>query len=240
MGALDIVIILLLIMFAVVGWKQGIIKEVVQLVGMIIILVLSFNFKDELGNIFCKWLPFFDFAGSPVEGMVSLNILIYQLLGFLAIFVILYGVYSLLLKVSGILQKLVDWTIILLIPSKIGGLIVGLLEGYILIFILLLLILGLPTNMTSNYRNSEMVNKIVYETPVLSTAAKDVTDTFKDIYELTDEVINENLDKNEANLRTIDIMLKYDLVTPKTVEQLVVLDKLKGVKGLDPIIQKYK
>ena len=51
MGALDIVIILLLIMFAVVGWKQGIIKEVVQLVGMIIILVLSFNFKDELGNI---------------------------------------------------------------------------------------------------------------------------------------------------------------------------------------------
>ena len=240
MGALDIVIILLLIMFAVVGWKQGIIKEVVQLVGMIIILVLSFNFKDELGNIFCKWLPFFDFAGSPVEGMVSLNILIYQLLGFLAIFVILYGVYSLLLKVSGILQKLVDWTIILLIPSKIGGLIVGLVEGYILIFILLLLILGLPTNMTSNYRNSEMVNKIVYETPVLSTAAKDVTNTFKDIYELTDEVINENLDKNEANLRTIDIMLKYDLVTPKTVEQLVVLDKLKGVKGLDPIIQKYK
>ena len=94
--------------------------------------------------------------------------------------------------------------------------------------------------MTSNYRNSEMVNKIVYETPVLSTAAKDVTNTFKDMYDLTDEVINENLDKNEANLRTIDIMLKYDLVTPKTVEQLVVLDKLKGIKGLEPIIQKYK
>ena len=240
MSAIDIVILLLLLMFGVAGWKQGVIKEVVQLGGMVVILVISFMFKDELGNIFCKWLPFFDFAGSPVEGMVSLNILIYQLLGFLAIFVILYGVYSLLLKVSGILQKLVDWTIILLIPSKIGGLIVGLLEGYILIFILLLLILGLPTNMTSNYRNSEMVNKIVYETPVLSTAAKDVTNTFKDIYELTDEVINENLDKNEANLRTIDIMLKYDLVTPKTVEQLVVLDKLKGVKGLDPIIQKYK
>ena len=240
MGALDIVIILLLIMFAIVGWKQGVIKEVVQLVGMIIILAVSFNFKDELGNIFCKWLPFFEFAGSPVEGMISLNILIYQLLGFLAIFIILYGVYSLLLKVSGILQKLVDWTIILLIPSKIGGLLVGLLEGYILIFILLLLILGLPTNMTSNYRNSKMVNKIVYETPILSTAAKDVTSTFKDIYELTDEVINKNLDKNEANLRTIDIMLKYDLVTPKTVEQLVVLDKLKGIKGLEPIIQKYK
>ena len=72
------------------------------------------------------------------------------------------------------------------------------------------------------------------------TAAKDVTNTFKDIYELTDEVINENLDKNEANLRTIDIMLKYDLVTPKTVEQLVILDKLKKVKGLDKVLDKYE
>ena len=80
MGAIDIVIILLLIMFAVVGWKQGVIKEVVQLGGMVVILVISFMFKDELGNVFCKWLPFFDFTGSPVEGMVSLNILIYQLL----------------------------------------------------------------------------------------------------------------------------------------------------------------
>ena len=35
-------------------------------------------------------------------------------------------------------------------------------------------------------------------------------------------------------------MLKYDLVTPKTVEQLVVLDKLKSVQGIDAIIEKHK
>ena len=45
---------------------------------------------------------------------------------------------------------------------------------------------------------------------------------------------------NDANLKTVDIMLKYDLVTPKTVEQLVILDKLKGVKGIDAVIAKYK
>ena len=32
MTAIDIVIILLLVMFGVVGWKQGIIKEAVQLI----------------------------------------------------------------------------------------------------------------------------------------------------------------------------------------------------------------
>ena len=240
MTAIDIVIILLLIMFGVVGWKQGIIKEAVQLIGMIIILVIAFMFKGELGNIFCKWLPFFNFNGSPLEGMTTLNILLYQVLGFVIIFTVLYAIYTIILKLSGVFQKILDWTIILLIPSKIGGLIIGLLEGYILLFVLLLIITGLPANYTSNFTNSNLVQTIVYNTPILSSASKDVTNSMKDIYVLVDEVAQKKITTNEANLKTVDIMLKYDLVTPKTVEQLVILDKLKGVKGIDAVIAKYK
>ena len=240
MTAIDIVIILLLIMFGVVGWKQGIIKEAVQLIGMIVILVIAFMFKGELGNIFCKWLPFFNFNGSPLEGMTTLNILLYQVLGFVIIFTVLYAIYTIILKLSGVFQKILDWTIILLIPSKIGGLIIGLLEGYILLFVLLLIITGLPANYTSNFTNSNLVQTIVYKTPILSSASKDVTNSMKDIYVLVDEVAQKKITTNEANLKTVDIMLKYDLVTPKTVEQLVILDKLKGVKGIDAVIAKYK
>ena len=240
MTAIDIVIILLLVMFGVVGWKQGIIKEAVQLVGMIIILVIAFMFKGELGNIFCKWLPFFNFNGSPIEGMTTLNILLYQVLGFVIIFTVLYAIYTIILKLSGVFQKILDWTIILLIPSKIGGLIIGLLEGYILLFVLLLIITGLPASYTSNFTNSNLVQTIVYKTPILSSASKDVTSSMKDIYELVDEVTQKKITTNEANLKTVDIMLKYDLVTPKTVEQLVILDKLKGIKGINKVIDKYK
>ena len=240
MTAIDIVIILLLVMFGVVGWKQGIIKEAVQLIGMIIILVIAFMFKGELGNIFCKWLPFFNFNGSPLEGMTTLNILLYQVLGFVIIFTVLYAIYTIILKLSGVFQKILDWTIILLIPSKIGGLIIGLLEGYILLFVLLLIITGLPANYTSNFTNSNLVQTIVYKTPILSSASKDVTNSMKDIYVLVDEVAQKKITTNDANLKTVDIMLKYDLVTPKTVEQLVILDKLKGVKGIDAVIAKYK
>lgn len=240
MTAIDIVIILLLIMFGVVGWKQGIIKEAVQLIGMIIILVIAFMFKGELGNIFCKWLPFFNFNGSPIEGMTTLNILLYQVLGFVIIFTVLYAIYTIILKLSGVFQKILDWTIILLIPSKIGGLIIGLLEGYILLFVLLLIITGLPANYTSNFTNSNLVQTIVYKTPILSSASKDVTNSMKDIYVLVDEVAQKKITTNEANLKTVDIMLKYDLVTPKTVEQLVILDKLKGIKGINSVIEKYK
>lgn len=240
MTAIDIVILLLLIMFGVVGWKQGIIKEAVQLIGMIIILVIAFMFKGELGNIFCKWLPFFNFNGSPLEGMTTLNILLYQVLGFVIIFTVLYAIYTIILKLSGVFQKILDWTIILLIPSKIGGLIIGLLEGYILLFVLLLIITGLPANYTSNFTNSNLVQTIVYKTPILSSASKDVTNSMKDIYVLVDEVAQKKITTNEANLKTVDIMLKYDLVTPKTVEQLVILDKLKGIKGIETVIEKYK
>lgn len=240
MAAIDIVILLLLVMFGVVGWKQGIIKEAVQLVGMIIILVIAFMFKGELGNIFCKWLPFFNFNGSPIEGMTTLNILLYQVLGFVIIFTVLYAIYTIILKLSGVFQKILDWTIILLIPSKIGGLIIGLLEGYILLFVLLLIITGLPASYTSNFTNSNLVQTIVYKTPILSSASKDVTSSMKDIYELVDEVTQKKITTNEANLKTVDIMLKYDLVTPKTVEQLVILDKLKGIKGINKVIDKYK
>ena len=219
MTAIDIVVLLLLVMFGVVGWKQGIIKEAVQLVGMIIILVIAFMFKGELGNIFCKWLPFFNFNGSPIEGMTPLNILLYQVLGFVIIFTVLYAIYTIILKLSGVFQKILDWTIILLIPSKIGGLIIGLLEGYILLFVLLLIITGLPASYTSNFTNSNLVQTIVYKTPILSSASKDVTSSMKDIYELVDEVTQKKITTNEANLKTVDIMLKYDLVTPKTVEQ---------------------
>ena len=62
----------------------------------------------------------------------------------------------------------------------------------------------------------------------------------KDIYVLVDEVAQKKITTNEANLKTVDIMLKYDLVTPKTVEQLVILDKLKGIKGIESVIEKYK
>ena len=226
MTAIDIVIILLLIMFGVVGWKQGIIKEAVQLIGMIIILVIAFMFKGELGNIFCKWLPFFNFNGSPLEGMTTLNILLYQVLGFVIIFTVLYAIYTIILKLSGVFQKILDWTIILLIPSKIGGLIIGLLEGYILLFVLLLIITGLPANYTSNFTNSNLVQTIVYKTPILSSASKDVTNSMKDIYVLVDEVAQKKITTNEANL--------------KTVEQLVILDKLKGIKGIESVIEKYK
>ena len=107
-------------------------------------------------------------------------------------------------------------------------------------FILLVMVMGFPAEISQHFRKSELVNTIVYKTPFLSEAAKDVTASIKDVYELTDKVINKKLETNEANLQIIDTMLEYDIVKVKTVEKLQVLEKIKDIKGLDPIIEKHK
>ena len=77
MNILDIVIVLILIMSAIIGFKRGAIKEIVSLVGIIIVFIVAFAFKGVLGNVLCKWLPFFNFAGN-LEGVTVLNILLYR------------------------------------------------------------------------------------------------------------------------------------------------------------------
>lgn len=237
MNILDIGIIFILIMFLISGFKKGFIKETVSFVGLVIIFVIAFIFKEHLGNIFCKYLPFFEFGGS-LKGLVSINILLYQLLAFLLIYSVLSSIYMIALKLSGILQKLVNLTIVLLLPSKLGGAIVSFLKAYIVIFAILLVMM-IPLKDNFLIKTSKFAEKIVYNTPVLSDATGSLTKSVNEIYTLGDSLAKEELTVNVANLETIDIMLKYKVVDKETIEQLIVLDKLDSVVGLNKILEKY-
>lgn len=237
MNIIDITIILLLIMFTIIGWKQGIIKETVSFAGIVVIFIVAFTFKEEIGNILCKYLPFFKFGGN-IEGLISLNIFIYQLIGFLLIYIVLFSVYQLILTLSGILQKAVNMTIILALPSKFVGAILGLVKGYIIIFAILMVVI-VPLKDFKLVSESEMINTIVHKTPLLSTYTKSTSDTITNIYGLADKLTNNTITVNQANLEIIDTMLKYDIVSKKTVEQLVVLDKLKTIEGIDSVLKRY-
>ena len=237
MSIIDIGIIIVLICFALVGWKRGIIKEAVSLVGLVLIFVIAYTFKEELGNWMCKFLPFFQFSGS-IKGLVSINILLYQMIAFLIILSVLYTVYQIVLKISGLLQKLVNLTVILALPSKIGGAIIGFLQAYLIIFALLMIAI-VPLKNVPIISESKLTNGIVSSTPILSSYTKDISNTVNDIYTLVDDIADEEITVNQANLQIIDTMLKYNVVSKKTVEQLQVLDKLDDVKGLDKVLKKY-
>lgn len=237
MSIIDIGIILFILCFILIGAKQGLIKTGVSLVALVIIFVISYVFKEHIGNFLCKYLPFFNFSGN-IKGLVSLNILIYQLAGFFIILGVLMGVYTIIMTLTGWIQKLVNMTILLKLPSSIGGGIIGLIEGYLVTF-LILLIAMIPMQTMTLLKESKLADFILNKTPIVSESTSDLTKSASEIYSLVDQVTNKKIDINEANLKSIDIMIRYKVITPHTVEQLIVLDKLEDVVGLDHVLNRY-
>lgn len=233
----DIGIFLIFLMFIIIGWKKGVVKETTSFIGIILVFFLSYSLKGIVGNLLCSFLPFFEFSGS-IEGLVSLNILIYHLIALILLFSIFMAIYRLLLKISNTLQKLINYTIILIIPSKILGAIIALIEGWVITFIILVVLI-IPFKNIDLYQDSKMVNIILFETPILSDTTKPLTQGTIEIYDVTTKIANKKISTNEANLETIDIMLKYKLVDKKTVKKLVDSHKIDSIEGIEKLLEKY-
>ena len=237
LNLLDIGIIFFLAVFLIAGMKTGVIREIVSLIGIIIVFILSFAFKGILGNFLCMVVPFIQFKGA-LEGISTMNILIFQTLAFLILFGIFLGIYTLLVKISKFIQKIVNMTIILIIPSKILGGIVSFIRGYIVIMIILM-VLVVPFHSYAFFEDSLLANKILYKTPILSPYTESFVAPIGEVYELTNQVANKQIDANTANLKSLDIMLKYKIVSKAEVENLVRKRKLDDVKNIDSVLNKY-
>lgn len=220
----DIGLILILISFLIVGLKRGVIKELVSLVGIIVVFILSWQLKGIIGNFLCIYLPFFKFKGS-IEGISSLNIMLYQLISFLIVFSILICIYTFTLKISRIVQKIVNATIILIIPSKILGGLVSLIKGYLIIFIISVLLI-IPFGNIDMFRDSTMINFILYKTPLLSEYTNSFVKSVSRITELSKQINDNQINSNEANKKAINIMLEYNVVDETTIEKLIIMKKI--------------
>lgn len=237
LNVFDIGIILLLIMFVIIGFKKGVIKELVSLVGIIIVFVLSWCLKGIIGDFLCTFMPFFKFSG-VISGMSTINILMYQVIAFLIVFSLLLGVYAFSLKLSRIVQKIVNLTIILWIPSKILGAVVSLIKGYLILFVCFIFLM-IPLGGYSIFNESTMVNVLLYKTPFLSNYVSSFVEPVDEIFSLGDDVVNKKITVNGANLKAVDIMLKYNVTTKDTINRLVSLKKLDNIDGVDVILKKY-
>lgn len=235
MNILDIAIIMLFVSFFFMGFKHGVIREVIHLVGIILVLVVSYYLKDIVGNFLCLHAPFIQFAGM-LEGISSFNVLMYQVIAFLLVFSILLSLYAIAVQASIIIQKIVNMTIILLLPSKILGGIVGLLKGCLVIFMILTLLM-LPFGNHQFLRDSTLTNKILYETPILSKKLEKFTTSTRDVYEVIQKVSKNKISKEQADLECLDVMLKYKVVSKDTALELLKNGKLKI--AADSILAKY-
>ncbi|MBQ2408038.1 MAG: CvpA family protein [Bacilli bacterium] len=236
MNLVDLIIIVLLVMGALVGFKRGLIRQLLSLCGTIIAAVLAFLFKTPLAQLLCEYLPFFSFKG-VLAGLSVLNLFVYEVIAFLIILAIFVGLLQVLIFLSNILEKIVSMTIIFALPSKLAGAVFGVLENYIVVFIILYIV-SLPFFNIDIIRGSELRDPIVTKTPVLNKLAEKSVEVGTEIANLVDKYKIEE-DKNQYNLDTLDVLLKYNITKVETVDRLVEKNKIQLV-NIDLVLSKYR
>ena len=219
---IDAIILLIILLGGVIGFKEGVIKKLTSVIGLIIVVILSFTLKNYLSVFFYENLPFFDLWG-VFKGIQVLNILFYELLAFVIIASVLTIVYRLILGLTGIIEKVLKATVILSIPSKILGFFVGLIENYIWVY-LFLFILTLPVINIKQIYDSKTAVFIMEKTPILSKYTDKTIDIYNDLYDIIDS--NDEKTNEQVNEEAMDLMLKYEIITKESAKKLIDKNKV--------------
>lgn len=233
LNIVDVIILLLILLGGVVGFKEGVIKKLTSVIGLVIVVVLSFILKNKISIVFYENLPFFDLWGA-YKGIQVLNILFYEILAFVIIAAVLSIIYRIILGLTGMIEKILKATIILSIPSKILGFFVGLLENYIWVYIILF-ILTLPVINIKQIYDSQTATFIMEKTPYLSKYTSKTMDVYNDLYEIIDS--EGEKEKTKVNEEAMDLMLKYEIITKESAQKLI--EKGKVNIDDDSFLDKY-
>lgn len=227
----DVSIILILLMGAVVGFKRGIFKSAVMFIGAIVVIVLAYSLKNPVANLLYSFMPFFNFAGD-FEGLTTLNLIIYEAIAFVIVYLLLMVLLRILIKVTGIFEKLLNFTIILGIPSKLLGALFGLVETFLFIFVALFLLNQIPAT-NSIVTSSSSASHILTASPILSNITKSYYEAFEEVISIKDQNMH---DKEEYNRRCLEILIKYDIVDKNSVKELIANGKL-NVSNAEEILE---
>lgn len=229
-NVIDAIIILFLLAGAVLGFKRGAIQTLATLIGTILIIILAYYLKNPLSVFLYTYLPFFKLGGI-FNGITVINILIYEAIAFLIVLGVLSVLLSVILKITGILSKIVDHSIILTLPSKLIGIAVGFLEAYVFLFVLLFIFSQFSFSNTV-LKDSKYTNVILSKTP-FTTGFKNSYNAFNEIRDLG------NNNSSNKDYEALNTLLKYDIITTDNAHKLVDNGKI-NIKGSNKLIERYE
>ncbi len=236
MNIIDAAIILLLLLGAVIGFKRGFTKQILSFLGVFLVVILAFWLKNPVSIFLYEHLPFFKFGG-VLKGVTVLNIALYELIALFILIAILTIILKVLVFASSIFERILKFTIILGIPSKILGAIVGVIESFVWIFIALY-IFSLPVFHIEIIEQSKMRSGILKNTPILSLFADE---TLKVVEEFTSlkEKYEQAPNANAFNKETLNLFLAYNIITVDSVDKLIEKNKLQ-IDGVEEVLECYR
>jgi len=222
MNVADIIILIALALGALAGFKAGVIKKTADFLGTFIIVILAFFLKNDLSVLMYENLPFFDFGGF-IKGIDVINILVYELLAFIIVAAALTFILKVFIMITGLIEKLLKMTVFLSIPSKILGIFVGALEHFVYVF-LVLVFLNLPAFNIPIIKESNFANKILNNTPILSSLVGTTVDTYTEVYNVLHN--NKTMSEVEINEKILDLYLEKEVITVDSAQKLIDMNKI--------------
>lgn len=236
MNILDIIIIIFILFGAVLGFKRGFTKEVVEALGFIVVVIIAYFLKNPLSVIMYEYLPFFKIG--LLKNVEILNILVYEGIAFIICVILLSIVLKVLLTITSVFEKIINATIILSLPSKIAGAIVGILYHYVFVFIALYVV-SLTIYDVDFIDDSKYKDKILDKTPILSSFADKSVNVINEFIVLKDNYSDKTISESEFNYQAIELFLKYEIITPESLKKLIDEGKIDTFDNYGDLIRTY-
>ena len=114
---------------------------------------------------------------------------------------------------------------------------IGIIDGFIWSFIIVF-IASLPMFGIKEFENSKYKDKILNNTPVLSGMTSKSLDVIND-FSSVKEKYEKSSNAKEFNRETLDLFLKYDVVSVKSADTLIKDGKIK-IDNPDELLNKYR
>ena len=219
----EIVIIIIILLGALIGFKKGAIKEIFELVGTVSIIIIAYLLKGYLASFLIKLLPFFNFKG--YVGLYSINFLIYDVISFIIIFVLLYCILNILINLAGFIDKLINLSVIFALPSKIIGLVLGMVNALVFVFLLCYIAMQIPH--TQKYvMESKVSTSILERTPIVNVVCSKGILVSEDVYNKLLSYSFKEEDTQDMNLQIATSVAKYGLVDKTLIQEVINKGKL--------------
>ena len=145
------------------------------------------------------------------------------------------AILQIIIKITGVFETILNFTIILGIPSKLLGAVFGFFEAYLFLSVAIFLLNQIPAP-NEIVTESTFASKIASSSPILSDITSSYYDAFEEIISIKDQ--NRN-DKEEYNRKCLDILLKYGIVDISSAEELIQSGKLQ-ISNADEILDNYR
>jgi len=223
---LDIILVLFVALGTYMGFRKGLIKSLVGFVGLVAIIIISYTLRAKLAGFLIDKMPFFNFGGS-LEGLTALNILVYNVIAFIVIFVLLYCLLNIVMTITGLIDTILKFTVIWIIPSKIGGAIVGFLESWVFLYLAVFVLaqFGFSAGLVQDSKVSQI---ILDHTPIVGNYLGGAKKAAESIYTGIEKYTkDESKSKDDLNLYILQICINYNLVSADKATELMAIGKIQ-------------